>query len=126
LARHLRSASGAPAPVGPYSTAVEANGFVFLAGQGAIDPDGGSFPESIEEQTRRTMENLKAVLAGVGLDFSHVIKTSIFLIDMADFAAMNAVYAQYFEADPPARTTVAVAALPRQEMKVEIDMVAAR
>lgn len=72
------------------------------------------------------MENLKAVLAAVGLDFSHVIKTSIFLIDMADFAAMNAVYAEYFEADPPARTTVAVAALPRQEMKVEIDMVAAR
>ena len=72
------------------------------------------------------MDNLKAGLAGVGLDFSHVIKTSIFLIDMKDFAAMNAVYAEYFEDDPPARTTVAVAALPRPEMKVEIDMVAAR
>ena len=99
---------------------------IFLAGQGAIDPGGGAFPESIEDQTRRTMENLKAVLAEVGLDFSHVIKTSIFLIDMGEFAAMNEVYGSYFEADPPARTTVAVAALPRPEMKVEIDMVAAR
>ncbi len=72
------------------------------------------------------MDNLKAVLAGVGLDFSHVIKTSIFLIDMKDFAAMNAVYAEYFEDDPPARTRGGVAAWPRREMKVEIDMVAAR
>jgi 2-iminobutanoate/2-iminopropanoate deaminase len=126
LARHLRSLSGAPAPVGPYSTAVEANGFLFISGQGGIDPAGGGLADSIEDQTRQTMENLRGILAEVGLDFSHVVKTSIFLLDMGDFAAMNAVYASYFQSDPPARTTVAAAALPLPKMKIEIDMVAAR
>lgn len=72
------------------------------------------------------MENLRAILGEYGLDFSHVVKASIFLTDMGDFAAMNGVYATYFDSDPPARTTVAVAALPLPEMKIEIDMVAAR
>ena len=72
------------------------------------------------------MENLRTVLGEHGLDFSHVVKTSIFLVEMGDFAAMNSIYATYFDSDPPARTTVAVAALPLPEMKVEIDMVAAR
>ena len=126
MARHLRSVAGAPAPVGPYSIAVEANGLVFLSGQGAINPQGEGFADSIEDQTRQTMENLRAILGEHGLDFSHVVKVSIFLIDMGDFAAMNSIYATYFDSDPPARTTVAVAALPLPEMKVEIDMVAAR
>jgi 2-iminobutanoate/2-iminopropanoate deaminase len=126
LARHLRSVSGAPAPVGPYSIAVEVNGLVFLSGQGAINPQGGGFADSIEDQTRQTMENLRAVLGEQGLDFSHVVKASIFLVDMGDFAAMNNIYATYFDSDPPARTTVAVAALPLPEMKIEIDLVAAR
>lgn len=72
------------------------------------------------------MENLGSILKGVGLDFSHVVKTSIFLMDIGDFAAMNSVYAGYFDSDPPARTTVAVAALPLPAMKIEIDLVAAR
>ncbi|HJQ94600.1 MAG TPA: Rid family detoxifying hydrolase [Acidimicrobiia bacterium] len=126
MARHLRSVPGAPAPVGPYSIAVESNGLVFLSGQGAINPLGGGFTDSIEDQTRQTMENLRTILGEHGLDFSHVVKASIFLVDMGDFAAMNSVYATYFDSDPPARTTVAVAALPLPEMKVEIDMVAAR
>jgi 2-iminobutanoate/2-iminopropanoate deaminase len=105
--------------------AAEANGFVFLAGQAGVEADG-SIPDDIREQTRITMERLRAVLAELGLSFENVVKTSIFLIDMADFAAMNEVYATFFEADPPARTTVAVAALPLVGLKVEIDMVAAR
>lgn len=106
--------------------AVEANGFVFISGQGGIDPVNGEFAVTIEEQTHQTMVNLRSILEEVGLDFSHVVKTSIFLIDMGDFAAMNKVYVGFFETDPPARTTVAVAALPLPQMKIEIDMVAAR
>jgi len=86
----------------------------------------GSIPDSIGEQTRLTMERLRAVLAAVGLNFENVVKTSIFLIDMGDFAAMNEVYATFFDSEPPARTTVAVTALPLDGLKVEIDMVAAR
>jgi 2-iminobutanoate/2-iminopropanoate deaminase len=105
--------------------ATEANGFVYLAGQAGIEADG-SIPDDIGEQTRITMERLRSVLEAVGLTFENVVKTSIFLIDMADFSAMNEVYATFFESDPPARTTVAVAALPVAGLKVEIDMVAAR
>ncbi len=86
----------------------------------------GSISDSISEQTRRTMERLREVLEAMGLGFENVVKTSIFLIDMGDFAAMNEVYATYFDSDPPARTTVAVAALPLAGLKVEIDMVASR
>ena len=98
---------------------------VFISGQGGVDSNG-SFAESIEDQTRRTMENLKTILAEFGLDFSHVVRTGIFLMDMGEFAAMNKVYASYFDGDPPARTTIGVAALPLAPMKIEIDMVAAR
>lgn len=104
---------------------METNGLVFISGQGGVD-SAGTFEESIEVQTRQTMENLKAILAEFGLDFSHVVKTGIFLIDMGEWVAMNKVYASYFEGDPPARTTIGVAALPVAEMKIEIDMVAAR
>ncbi len=83
-------------------------------------------PEGTEEQTRLTMENLKAILTDLGLTFDNVVKTNIFLIDMGDFSAVNEVYASYFTSNLPARTTVAAAALPRPEMRVEIEMVAAR
>ncbi|MGH8923670.1 MAG: Rid family detoxifying hydrolase [bacterium] len=126
MARHLRSVAGAPAPIGPYSTVVEANGFVFTSGQGPLPPGGGDMPEGTEEQTRLTMENLKAILTDLGLTFDNVVKTNIFLIDMGDFSAVNEVYASYFTSNLPARTTVAAAALPRPEMRVEIEMVAAR
>jgi 2-iminobutanoate/2-iminopropanoate deaminase len=123
---HLRSIKGAPSPVGPYSVAVEINGLVFLAGQGGINPADGTVPVSVEDQTRQTMVNLAAVLADLGLALSDVVKSSIFLIDMADFGAVNQVYASFFDSDPPARTTVGVASLPLASLKVEIDMVAAR
>lgn len=118
--------AGAPGPIGPYSVAVEAGPMLFLSGQGPIPSDGSDMPAGIEAQTKLTMENLKAVLTEAGLTFNDVVKTSIFLTDMADFSAMNAVYAGYFESDPPARTTVGVAALPKAGMRVEIDMVAIR
>jgi len=116
---------GGLAPLGPYSLAAEANGFVYLAGQVGIREDG-SIPASIEEQTTLTMERLREVLEAMGLGFANVVKTSIFLIDMSEFGAMNQVYEKYFDADPPARTTVAVAALPRPGLRIELDMVAAR
>ena len=125
MSNRLRAIPGGPAPIGPYSLAAEANGFVYLAGQAGVENDG-SIPDSIAEQTRRTMERLREVLEAMGLGFENVVKTSIFLIDMGDFAAMNEVYATYFDSDPPARTTVAVAALPLAGLKVEIDMVASR
>ncbi|MGQ0848020.1 MAG: RidA family protein [Actinomycetota bacterium] len=121
----LRSLSGLPPPVGPYSLAAEANGIVYLSGQGANRADG-SVPESVVEQTQMTMEKLAAVLAELGMGFGNVIKTSIFLIDMNDFTAVNRVYATFFDSDPPARTTVQVAGLPVEGLKIEIDMVAAR
>jgi 2-iminobutanoate/2-iminopropanoate deaminase len=105
--------------------AVEVNGLIFISGQGGVDANG-AFAVSIEDQTRQTMENLKTILAEFGLDFSNVIRSGVFLLDMGEFAAMNKVYASYFESDPPARTTIGVAALPLAAMKVEIDMVAAR
>lgn len=125
MSNRLRAIPGGPAPIGPYSLAAEANGFVYLAGQAGVENDG-SIPDSISAQTRLTMERLREVLEAMGLGFQNVVKTSIFLIDMGDFAAMNEVYATYFESDPPARTTVAVAALPLAGLKVEIDMVASR
>ena len=125
MSNRLRAIPGGPAPIGPYSLAAEANGFVYLAGQAGVENDG-SIPDSISDQTRRTMERLREVLEAMGLGFENVVKTSIFLIDMGDFAAMNEVYATYFDSDPPARTTVAVAALPLAGLKVEIDMVASR
>lgn len=125
MAKRLRALPDGPAPIGPYSLAAEANGFVYLAGQAGAESDG-SIPESIGDQTRITMERLRAVLDAMGLGFDDVVKTSIFLIDMSDFAPMNEVYATYFDSDPPARTTVGVAALPLDGLKVEIDMVAAR
>jgi 2-iminobutanoate/2-iminopropanoate deaminase len=116
--------SGAPKAIGPYSQAVRANGFLFTAGQVALDPRTGELVAGgIAEQTTRAMENLKAILAAAGTDFSRVVKTTVFLIDMADFTAMNEVYARAFGEHRPARSTVAVAALPRGA-RVEIEVIA--
>jgi 2-iminobutanoate/2-iminopropanoate deaminase len=115
----------APKAIGPYSQGVTVNGFLFTAGQVALDPDKGELvPGGITEQTTRALENLRAVLAEAGTDFSHVVKTTVFLIDMADFADMNAVYARAFGDHRPARSTVAVAGLPRGA-RVEIELIAA-
>lgn len=119
------STSAAPAAIGPYAQAIAANGFLFTAGQIALDPAtmevvAGGVPE----QTERVFRNLEAVLAEAGLGFVDVAKTTVFLRDMADFAAMNEVYARYMGAHRPARSTVAVAGLPK-DVRVEIELVAA-
>jgi 2-iminobutanoate/2-iminopropanoate deaminase len=114
----------APAAIGPYSQAVVTGQIVFCAAQIALDPVTGALvPGGIEEQTRRTLENIKAVLTASQTSLSNVVKTTVFLKDMNDFAAMNKVYAEYFPANPPARATVQVARLPKDAL-VEIEAVA--
>jgi 2-iminobutanoate/2-iminopropanoate deaminase len=118
-------ASGAPTPVGPYSQAIVANGLVFASGQVPIDPASGKLvPGEIETQTERVLENLARVLEAAGSSLDQVVRASVYLVDLATFPRMNAVYARYFSADPkPARTTVQVAALPLGA-QVEIDAIA--
>lgn len=114
----------APKAIGPYSQAITVNGFVYTAGQIALDPASGELLRGgIKDQTARVLANLKAVLEAAGSDLSRVVKTTVFLVDMADFNAMNEVYGQVFGDHKPARSTVAVAALPRGA-RVEIDVVA--
>jgi 2-iminobutanoate/2-iminopropanoate deaminase len=116
--------SGAPKAIGPYSQGIVTNGFLFSAGQVALDPATGELVTGgIAEQTARALENLGAVLAAANSDFSRVVKTTVFLIDMADFTAMNEVYGRVFGSHRPARSTVAVAALPRGA-RVEIEVIA--
>lgn len=117
--------SDAPAPIGPYNQAVKVNGMLFVSGQIAIDPATGAMrTESLEEETRQVLRNLEAVLKAAGMDFSHVVKTTIFLSDMSLFAAVNELYATCFQGDFPARETVAVKGLPRN-VNVEISVIAA-
>jgi 2-iminobutanoate/2-iminopropanoate deaminase len=114
----------APKAVGAYAQAVKAQGFVFLSGQIPLDPSTGELVQGdIATQTRRVLDNLKAVLEGAGSQLSKVVKATIYLIDMNDFAVVNQTYAEYFPNAKPARATVAVAGLPRGS-KVEIDMIA--
>ena len=118
------TAKDAPNPQGPYSHAVKAGGVVYVSGQAALDPATSKpIHGSVAEETRRTLENLKAILEASGASLDDVIKCSVFLADIRDFAAMNAVYAEYFDAAKPARTTVQ-AVLPAAGMKVEIDCIA--
>lgn len=114
----------APAPVGPYSQAVKAGNLLFLSGQIALDPATGQLVAGdVREHTKRIMENLKAVLEAAGASLDNVVKTTIFLTDMGDFAAVNEVYGSYFTAEPPARSYVQVAALPKG-VPIEIEMIA--
>jgi 2-iminobutanoate/2-iminopropanoate deaminase len=118
------STPDAPRAIGPYSQATRANGFLFTAGQVGFDPATGELVDGgIGEQTERVLANLGAILRAAGLELSNVVKTTVFLVDMADFARMNEVYAQAFGDHRPARSTVAVAALPRGA-RVEIEAVA--
>jgi 2-iminobutanoate/2-iminopropanoate deaminase len=121
------STSEAPAAIGPYSQAVRVGDMLFTSGQVALDPATGNLvPGGIAEQTTRVLENLKAVLAKAGLDMVHVVKTTVFLKQMSDFAAMNAIYAKYLAPEgvvPPARSTVQVAGLPKDAL-VEIEVIA--
>jgi len=114
----------APAAIGPYSQAVVSNGFAFLSGQIPLDPATGKIIEGgIGEQTERVLENLKAALESCGSSLAQVVKTTVYLKDMDEFARMNEVYARYFPEKPPARSTVEVARLPR-DVRVEIDCIA--
>ena len=116
----------APAAVGPYSAAAEAHGLVFVSGQLAIDPDTGErAPDDVISQTHQVMNNIGAILSDLGLGYSDIVRTGIFLADIADFAAVNEIYASHFQEAPPARSTVQVGALPGGFL-VEIDLVVAR
>ncbi len=118
--------AAAPAAIGPYSQAIEANGIVFVSGQLPIDPATGAFAVGgIKELTRQSLTNMKAILAEAGLTMANVVKTTVFLADMADFAEMNEVYASFFEGVCPARSAVAVKTLPK-EARVEIECIAVR
>lgn len=119
------AAEGAPAAIGPYSQAIRAGCYVFCAGQLGLDPVTGDLVEGVEAQAERALQNIGAVLAADGLGFADVVKTTIFIVDMADFAAVNTIYARYFPEPFPARSTVAVAALPRGG-RVEIEVIAHR
>jgi 2-iminobutanoate/2-iminopropanoate deaminase len=116
----------APAPIGPYNQAVMIGSMLFISGQICIDPTTGELKnKDIQEETHQVMHNLKAILQAAEMDFSHVLKTSIFLTDMHQFGAVNEVYGKYFETDFPARETVQVSALPKF-VNVEISMIAVR
>jgi 2-iminobutanoate/2-iminopropanoate deaminase len=114
----------APAAIGPYSQAIQASGFIFLSGQIPLDPGTGKMIEGdVAAETERVLENLAAVLRAAGCDFAHVVKTTIYLVDMNDFQTVNGIYAKRFGSTPPARATVQVSALPRGA-RVEIDAIA--
>ena len=117
------STRDAPAAVGPYSQAIRAGTFVFCSGQIPLDPSGSLVGGGVVEQTAQVLDNLSAVLAAAGLSLGDVVKTTVFLTSMDDFAAMNTVYQRYFAEVPPARSTIAVAALPKGA-SVEIEAVA--
>jgi 2-iminobutanoate/2-iminopropanoate deaminase len=122
--REVIQTDEAPKAIGPYSQAIRAGGLVFLSGQVALDPATGQLVEGgTAAQAERVMQNLSAVLASAGLGFGHVVKATIFLVDLADFATVNEIYGRRFPEAPPARSTVQVAALPRGA-RVEIDLVA--
>ena len=115
----------APAAIGPYSQAIDAGAFVFISGQIPVDPATGNIPEGITAQTTQSLANVRAILAEAGLTVANVVKTTVFLADMADFGPMNEVYASVFTAPFPARSAVAVKTLPKNVL-VEIEVIAAR
>jgi 2-iminobutanoate/2-iminopropanoate deaminase len=124
MSKQIINTASAPAPIGPYSQSVKAGGFLFISGQIAINPATGNVEaNSIEEETHQAMKNIEAILNEAGLDFSAVVKTTIFLTDMALFGAVNEVYAGYLSGNYPARETVAVKGLPKG-VNVEISMTA--
>lgn len=126
MSKQVHTVAGAVEPIGPYSVATEANGFVFISGQVAIDPaTNAPALGDVAAQARRVMENIRIVLGGVGLGFGDIVKTTIFLADMTDFPVVNEVYASYFADAPPARSTIQAGALPGG-YQVEIEAIAAR
>jgi 2-iminobutanoate/2-iminopropanoate deaminase len=124
--KHVIATPNAPAAIGPYSQAISIHGFVFLSGQIPLDPATGELVVGgIEEQTQRVLQNLVAVLEAAGSSLSEVVKTTVYLKDMSEFATMNEVYGRFFTDNPPARATVEVARLPK-DVRVEIDCIASK
>lgn len=122
--KEIIATSNAPKAIGPYSQAIKNNGLVFLSGQIPLHPETGEIVgQTIEEQTERVLENMRGVLEAAGLSLSNVVKTTVFVKDLRDFPRMNEVYAKYFGANPPARSTVEVSRLPR-DVQVEIEAIA--
>lgn len=124
MPKQILSTPSAPAALGPYSVAVEANGILFFSGQIALDADGNP-AGSTADQAKQVMDQIGGLLSDVGLGFADVIKATIFLADIGDFAAVNEVYGSFFDSQPPARSAVEVAALPKG-VAVEIETIAAR
>jgi len=118
------STKDAPQAIGPYSQAIEANGFLFISGQLGVTPSGEFAGADVKSQAQRSLQNLQAILSEAGLGFENVVKTTIFLADIADFAALNEIYAEFFNEPYPARSTVAVKTLPKGGL-VEIELIAA-
>lgn len=126
MPKKILDVPNAPAPVGPYSVATEANGFVFVSGQVGMDTAAGKLVAGgVEAETHQIMKNLAAILGDLGLGYDDIVKTTIFLADMADFPVVNAAYGQYVDAAKPARSTVEVAGLPLG-VQIEIEVIAAR
>lgn len=124
MSSQIINTSNAPAPIGPYNQAVKAGGTLYVSGQIAINPATGELvQDDIQAETHMVMKNLKGILTAAGMDFANVVKCSIFVSDMGNFAAINEVYGSYFEQDPPARETVEVSALPKY-VNVEISCIA--
>nr|WP_315059627.1 RidA family protein [uncultured Campylobacter sp.] len=117
------STKDAPQAIGPYSQAIEANGFLFISGQLGVTPSGEFAGADVKSQAQRSLQNLQAILSEAGLGFENVVKTTIFLADIADFAAVNEIYAEFFKEPYPARSTVAVKTLPKGGL-VEIELIA--
>ena len=125
IMKKILATAKAPAAIGPYSQGINLNGTVFISGQLPVNPADGSIPAGIEQQTRQAMDNIGAILNEAGLTFNDIVKTTVLLADLADFAAMNAVYAEYFPQDKPARACYQVVALPKGAL-LEIDAIAGK
>jgi len=125
MSRQAVSTTGAPAAIGPYSQGIDADGLVFCSGQLGLDPTTGELVDGVEAQAERALRNIEAVLDSAGATFADVVKTTIFLVDIGDFAAVNAVYGRFMPDPPPARSTVGVAALPKGG-RVEVEAIARR
>lgn len=126
MPKTIPALKNAPTPVAPYSVVTEANGFVFVSGQVALDPAGGPTPADTAEQADLVLRNIGAILDELGLTYDDVVKTTVFLADIRDFATVNEVYARFFPSEPPARSAIQAGALPAPQFRVEIEVIAAR
>ncbi|MPZ53885.1 MAG: reactive intermediate/imine deaminase [Acidimicrobiia bacterium] len=126
MAKIVPQLKSAPTPLAPYSVVTEAGGLLFISGQVPMGIDDGATPDGIEAQTELVMANIGTLLSDLGLGFDDVVKTTIFLTDMDDYGTVNEIYGRAFETEPPARSAVGVAALPKPEFLIEVELIAAR